>query len=90
MSKDYSWEEVKKHDKEGDLWTVALGYVYDVTNWENHPGKWEKILGVGGQDMSKNWAGHSEKAAEKRETFKIGRLVLSPDEIQEGWRTIEG
>ena len=31
-------EEVKKHNKETSLWLVIKGNVYDVTDFNDHPG----------------------------------------------------
>ncbi|KAL9040104.1 MAG: hypothetical protein Q9214_004616, partial [Letrouitia sp. 1 TL-2023] len=37
--KEFSMEEVKKHNKKEDLWIVVKGVVLDVTNWlDEHPG----------------------------------------------------
>ncbi|KAF2074665.1 hypothetical protein CYY_004015 [Polysphondylium violaceum] len=35
----YSWEEIKKHQYEDDLWLLINNCVYDVTKWiDDHPG----------------------------------------------------
>ncbi|PPQ81077.1 hypothetical protein CVT25_014540 [Psilocybe cyanescens] len=38
-SKQYSWEEIAQHNKEGDVWVVIDAKVYDLTKFANmHPG----------------------------------------------------
>ncbi|KAF5321250.1 hypothetical protein D9619_001152 [Psilocybe cf. subviscida] len=38
-SKEYSWEEIAQHNKEGDVWVVIDAKVYDLTKFANlHPG----------------------------------------------------
>ena len=35
----YSREEVKKHNKDGDIWLIIDCVVYDVSKWiQKHPG----------------------------------------------------
>ena len=37
--KEFTMEEVAKHNKKDDLWIVVKGVVMDVTNWlDEHPG----------------------------------------------------
>jgi cytochrome b involved in lipid metabolism len=43
-----SLEEVAKHDKENDCWTIYQGRVYDVTKYAPvHPGGKKIFLGKG-------------------------------------------
>ncbi len=36
---DFTWSEVAKHKKEGDVWIVLDNQVYDVTEYiQRHPG----------------------------------------------------
>ncbi|KAH9483021.1 Acyl-CoA dehydrogenase apdG [Psilocybe cubensis] len=38
-SKQYTWEEIAQHNKEGDVWVVIDAKVYDLTKFANmHPG----------------------------------------------------
>lgn len=46
-------EELKKHNKPGDLWISIQGKVYDVTEWvKEHPGGDTAILNMAGQDVT--------------------------------------
>ncbi|GAB2291053.1 DNA replication regulator sld2 [Dionaea muscipula] len=46
-------EEIKAHNKPGDLWISIQGKVYDVSNWVNdHPGGETPLLSLAGQDVT--------------------------------------
>ncbi|KAL6952172.1 stearoyl-CoA 9-desaturase [Sarracenia purpurea var. burkii] len=48
-----SVEELKKHNKPGDLWISIQGKIYNVTDWKNqHPGGDIPLLNLGGQDVT--------------------------------------
>ncbi|GFZ00977.1 fatty acid/sphingolipid desaturase [Actinidia rufa] len=48
-----SQEELKEHNKPGDLWISIQGKVYDVTDWaKQHPGGDIPILNLAGQDAT--------------------------------------
>ncbi|XP_050237706.1 delta(8)-fatty-acid desaturase [Mercurialis annua] len=48
-----SSEELKKHDKPGDLWISIQGKVYNVTDWmKEHPGGDIPLLNLAGQDVT--------------------------------------
>ena len=51
----YTWDEIKSHNRRGDMWIVVNEQVYDVTEWSNrHPGG-ARILGHhAGQDATVN------------------------------------
>ena len=50
----YTLNEVKKHNKETDAWTVIRGKVYDITNWfEGHPGGKGLLRKAMGKDVTK-------------------------------------
>ena len=52
--KGYTLNEVKKHNKETDAWTVIRGKVYDITNWfEGHPGGKGLLRKAMGKDVTK-------------------------------------
>lgn len=46
-------DELKTHNKKGDLWISIQGKVYDVTEWINHhPGGETPLLSLAGQDAT--------------------------------------
>lgn len=46
-------EELKKHNKRGDLWISIQGKVYDVSDWaKSHPGGEIPLLNLAGQDVT--------------------------------------
>ena len=51
--KEYSMDEVKKHNKKDDLWIVVKGIVLDVTNWlDEHPGGPQALFSHMGKDAT--------------------------------------
>ena len=51
--KEYSLEEVAKHNKKDDLWIAVKGIVLDVTNWlDEHPGGPQALFSHMGRDAS--------------------------------------
>lgn len=54
--KEYSMEEVAKHNKKEDLWVVVKGVVMDVTNWlDEHPGGPQAIMNFMGRDATEEF-----------------------------------
>lgn len=48
-----SSDELKTHNKPGDLWISIQGKVYDVSNWvKDHPGGDFPLLNLAGQDVT--------------------------------------
>lgn len=46
-------EELKEHNKPGDLWISIQGKVYDVSDWiKDHPGGDTPLLNLAGQDVT--------------------------------------
>ena len=46
--------DVKKHNKEDDAWTVIEGVIYDITKWiKLHPGGKSSILKIAGKEGTK-------------------------------------
>merc|ERR1712037_1041804 len=38
-AKEYTWDDIKKHNQEGNCWVVVRDNVYDVSEFmEDHPG----------------------------------------------------
>jgi flavocytochrome c len=51
--KEFTMEEVAKHNKKEDLWVVVKGVVMDVTNWlDEHPGGPQAIMNFMGKDAT--------------------------------------
>jgi len=54
--KEYTMEEVAKHNKKEDLWVVVKGVVLDLTNWlEDHPGGVQALLNFMGRDATEEF-----------------------------------
>ena len=56
--RSYSWEDIRKHDKESDAWVVMDGEVFDVSKFlGEHPGGSSIVLpslGTDIQEVDKN------------------------------------
>ena len=51
--KEFSMDEVKKHNKKDDLWIVVKGVVLDVTHWlDEHPGGPQALFSHMGKDAT--------------------------------------
>lgn len=51
--KEYSLEEVARHNKKDDLWIAVKGIVMDVSNWlDEHPGGPQALFSHMGKDAS--------------------------------------
>ncbi|KAJ9472126.1 Delta(8)-fatty-acid desaturase 2 [Diplonema papillatum] len=73
MGPVYTSEEIAAHFKKNDLWLIAKGNVYDVSDFvSSHPGGEACILKNAGQDVSSDFSFHRDKAFWKR--FKIGTV----------------
>ena len=54
--KEYTLEEVKKHNKKDDLWIAVKGVVLDLTHWVNeHPGGPQALYSHMGKDASEEF-----------------------------------
>ncbi|KAH7027351.1 FAD binding domain-containing protein [Microdochium trichocladiopsis] len=54
--KEFTMEEVAKHNKKDDLWVVVKGVVMDLTNWLNdHPGGPQAIMNFMGRDATEEF-----------------------------------
>ncbi|AEO53595.1 hypothetical protein MYCTH_2295138 [Thermothelomyces thermophilus ATCC 42464] len=54
--KEFTMEEVAKHNKKDDLWVVVKGVVLDLTNWlDDHPGGPQALLNFMGRDATEEF-----------------------------------
>ncbi|KAF3904666.1 hypothetical protein ABW21_db0207752 [Orbilia brochopaga] len=54
--KEFTMEEVAKHNSNGDVWVVVKGVVMDLTNFlEDHPGGANAILNFKGRDATEEF-----------------------------------
>merc|ERR1719315_780291 len=74
--KEYSMDEIKKHNQEGDLWLVVGNRVLDVSKFEDHPGGPDVLEGVGGEDATEEFdqIAHSNAAKTQVEDWLKGRV----------------
>ena len=74
--KEYTIDDVKKHNKKNDAWIVINNKVADITNWiSKHPGGDIIMKGVG-KDATElfNNIGHSTYAIKMLKKYEIGKL----------------
>lgn len=74
--KEYTVEEVAKHNSKDDLWLIVKDKVYDLTSYVgDHPGG-ESILNNPGADNTQGFFGeqHPAHVFEYIEEFRIGNL----------------
>ncbi|KAF6153269.1 hypothetical protein GIB67_000058 [Kingdonia uniflora] len=69
-------EDLKSHNKPGDLWISIQGKVYNVTNWaKDHPGGASPLMNLAGQDVTNAFvAFHPATAWKHLDEFFIGYL----------------
>ncbi|RWA12564.1 hypothetical protein EKO27_g2537 [Xylaria grammica] len=54
--KEFTLEEVAKHNKKDDLWVVVKGVVMDLSNWlDEHPGGPQAIMNFMGRDATEEF-----------------------------------
>ena len=78
-----SWNEVRKHDKETDLWLVWGGHVYDLSAFaKNHPGTLQVLMNGVGKDMTQAFekANHTDLTRVFALNFRIAKIeqVVTP------------
>lgn len=74
--KTYSRDEVSKHNKSGDLWIIIHDKVYDVSNFNDHPGTDAVFFENAGKDATEGFEDqdHSVTAKKQMKDFLIGQL----------------
>ena len=93
--KEFTMEEIRKHDKPNDIYLLIHNQVYDVTQFaKEHPGG-SIVYKFGGKDASDQFAAfHRPKVSGYLKAFHIGSLkkeeVLSQnvDEATKDYRTL--
>ena len=72
-------DEVRKHNKEEDVWIIVNNKVYDCTEYlDLHPGGADSILINAGEDATEDFVAiHSTKATKMLDKFYIGDLDLT-------------
>eukprot|EP01127_Copromyxa_protea_P016106 TRINITY_DN4733_c0_g1_i1.p1 TRINITY_DN4733_c0_g1~~TRINITY_DN4733_c0_g1_i1.p1 ORF type:complete len:121 (+),score=29.19 TRINITY_DN4733_c0_g1_i1:279-641(+) len=75
-NKLYSYEEVFKHNKEGDIWVIYKDDVLDLTKFDSHPGGPEVLWELAGRDITQGFEdiGHSSEAVELTKKYTIGKI----------------
>lgn len=75
--REFTIEEVEKHNTADDLWVVYNGQVYDITKYvDEHPGGEEVVVDVAGTDATDPFddIGHSDDAHEILANLRLGTL----------------
>eukprot|EP00808_Paulinella_micropora_P023481 g10217.t1 len=76
-TREFTEEEVAKHNKDDDVWMIIHGKVYDVTKFlEDHPGGPDIMISVAGKDATDQFEEvfHSEKARQQALEFVVGKV----------------
>lgn len=73
-NKIITWEEVQKHKEDNNVWLVINGRVYDVSEYNEHPGGYELLIDNAGYDATDAFEDndHSMLAKQRLETYFIG------------------
>jgi len=72
----YTWTEVKKHADPSDAWIVYHNKVYDVSNWNDHPGG-AVVFTHAGDDATDIFAAfHAPGSQNLLRKFYIGNLIV--------------
>jgi cytochrome b5 len=71
-------EDVKRHNKVGDLWLALDGLIYDLSHYD-HPGGLSILLEHAGRDATNEFErqNHSDDAYVVLKTFLIAKLKSS-------------
>ncbi|XP_062849494.1 acyl-CoA 6-desaturase [Trichomycterus rosablanca] len=79
--KQYTWEEVQKHNHKGDQWVVIERKVYNVSNWvKRHPGGCRVLGHYAGEDATEAFtAFHPDQRYVKKflRPLLVGELATS-------------
>jgi len=79
IQKEYSMEEVAKHNTENDCWVVVNGQVLDVTGFlDDHPGGKMAIVTFAGKDASEEFNMLHEKTVIEKYAPEVVIGTLKP------------
>ena len=80
--KTYTKAEVSKHSSKGDIWIIINGKIYDVSNFDKHPGTKDVFFGHVGNNATERFEeeGHSATAKKQMKDYLIGKLEGYVDE----------
>ncbi|KAF7127940.1 hypothetical protein RHSIM_Rhsim11G0043700 [Rhododendron simsii] len=85
-------DDLKTHNKPGDLWISIQGKVYDVTDWsKSHPGGALPLLNLSGQDVTDAFvAFHPATAWRHLDTFFTGLYLqdYAVSEVSKDYRKL--
>nr|ADC34632.1 delta-8 sphingolipid desaturase [Primula auricula] len=85
-------EDLRKHNKKGDLWISIQGKIYDVTDWiKDHPGGDSPLLNFSGQDATDAFiAFHPGTAWQHLDKLFTGLYLkdFEPSEVSKDYRKI--
>lgn len=84
-------EELEQHNKEGDVWVLVNGMVYDLSPfYRKHPGGPDSIMEFAGKDGTEKFeeAGHTKGNRVEMEQYLVGeykapRVFTKIEEIAE-------
>eukprot|EP01128_Nolandella_sp_AFSM9_P011855 TRINITY_DN8768_c0_g1_i1.p1 TRINITY_DN8768_c0_g1~~TRINITY_DN8768_c0_g1_i1.p1 ORF type:complete len:121 (-),score=43.46 TRINITY_DN8768_c0_g1_i1:88-450(-) len=77
MVKEFTLEDVAKHNTDEDIWVVYEDKVLDLTAFlADHPGGEDVLTEAAGQDITQSFLdiGHSETAIDLMEEYLVGKL----------------
>ena len=76
MTTEYTMEDVAKHNKQGDLWLVIDGEVYDLSKFGKfHPGGHSVLRPFAGKDATEAFFGlHRIEVLRKYKNLRVGKL----------------
>ncbi|KAG8527160.1 uncharacterized protein KY384_008590 [Bacidia gigantensis] len=83
--KEFSMDEIAKHNKKDDLWIAVKGVVLDVTNWlDEHPGGPQALFSHMGKDASEEFEMlHDDEVIPKyAANIVIGRVAGQEPSLQ--------